>query len=90
MICQAADRMVERHDVDLERRVRNYLVGRHLPGLRRIEVEAQDGVVTITGRVHTYYEKQLCLACCARVAGVLQLVDQVKVVYPPIERSRPV
>ena len=30
--------------------------------------------------VNTFYEKQLCLSCTARVAGVRQLEDQLKVV----------
>jgi len=67
-------------DRDLERRVQNYLYGRQVLGLRRIEVEASGGTVTLRGRVRSYYEKQLCIHCCRRVAGVIELVDQVVVV----------
>jgi osmotically-inducible protein OsmY len=70
-------------DRDLERRVQNYLYGRQIPGLRRIEVEASGGTVTLRGRVRSYYEKQLCIHCCRRVAGVIELNDQVVVVAPP-------
>ncbi len=69
----------EPRDRELERRVTSFLVGKHLPGLRQIEVEARDGVVTLRGRVRTFYEKQLCHQCCRRVAGVLKLIDAVEV-----------
>jgi osmotically-inducible protein OsmY len=66
-------------DRDLERRVTNYLWGRHVPALRNVLVEATDGVVTLRGQVRSFYEKQLCHNCCRRVAGVRQLVDDVDV-----------
>lgn len=71
-------------DRDLERRVVSYLVGRHVPGLRNLQVEAKNGTVTLRGRVHTFYEKQLCQNCCRRVAGVLQFVDNVDVAHAPV------
>lgn len=64
---------------DLERRVVNYLVGRQMPSLRHLNVTAENGVVTISGRVKSFYEKQLCQQCCRRVAGVVKLVDDVLV-----------
>ena len=66
-------------DLDLQRRVANFLVGRQMPGLRNLKVEAHDGVVTLRGRVYTFYEKQLCNQCCRRVAGVLELINSVDV-----------
>jgi osmotically-inducible protein OsmY len=68
-------------DRDLERRVLSYLVGRHVPGLRNLQVEARNGTVTLRGRVQTFYEKQLCQSCCRRVAGVVQFIDNVDVAY---------
>jgi osmotically-inducible protein OsmY len=72
-------------DRDLERRVVNYLSGRHVPGLRHLEVQARNGVVTLRGRVRSFYEKQLCNQCCRRVAGVMSLVNSVDVVAPKRE-----
>ena len=66
-------------DHDLCRRVENYLVGFHRVGLRQLQIEADRGVVTLRGRVSTFYEKQLALNCCNRVAGVRQLIDKVDV-----------
>jgi osmotically-inducible protein OsmY len=66
-------------DRELERRVINFLDRQHFPGLRTVEVEAQGGVVTIRGRVKSYHERQLCIHCCQRVAGVVTLRDEVRV-----------
>lgn len=66
-------------DRDVERRVILYLVGRHVPGLRQIDVHAQCGVVTLPGRVHSFYEKQLGQQVAQRVAGVVRLVDRIEV-----------
>jgi osmotically-inducible protein OsmY len=68
-------------DRDLERRVTSFLATRHVPGLRNLEVEAQNGVVTVSGQVLTFYEKQLCNQCCRRVAGVLELINEVDVMH---------
>ena len=70
----------ENHDRDLERRVANYLLGRQVTALREIDVRADQGTVTLRGEVHSFYHKQLCINCCRRVAGVIQLVDEVDVV----------
>lgn len=79
MVCQELD-FTTRQDRDLERRVCNYLLGRKMPALRQIEVMADNGTVTLRGQVSTYFQKQLCLNCCRRVAGVIELIDQVAVV----------
>jgi osmotically-inducible protein OsmY len=64
---------------DLRRRVLNYLVGHKLPTLSRIAVEADRGTVVLRGQVHSYYQKQLCLNCCRRVAGVHEVIDEITV-----------
>jgi osmotically-inducible protein OsmY len=66
-------------DHELKRRVLNYLADRHMPALRHLEVEADNGTVTLRGRVRSFYEKQLCQHCCQRVAGVIRLVDAIVV-----------
>jgi osmotically-inducible protein OsmY len=74
-------------DRDLERRVVNF-INQQFPRLRTVEVEAVQGVVTINGRVGTFYERQLCIHCCQRVAGVTGLVDKVEVVQSPLVGAR--
>jgi osmotically-inducible protein OsmY len=66
-------------DRDLERRVTAFLAGRNVPALRRLYVHSSQGVVTLRGHVHTFYEKQLGGSVARRVAGVVQLVDDVQV-----------
>jgi hypothetical protein len=67
-------------DRELQGRVVSFLEARHVPALRYLEVKADDGVVTLSGRVYTFYEKQLCNQCCRRVAGVRQLINEVDVI----------
>ena len=65
--CQLAqDR--ETADRELERRIRNFLEGLSLPELRDLELEVRNGSAVVTGRVRTFYEKQLATSCCQRVA----------------------
>jgi hypothetical protein len=66
-------------DRDLRTRVVNFLGRQHFPRLRSLQVDARLGVVTITGEVKTFHERQLCINCCRRVAGVLRLDDRVEV-----------
>lgn len=72
------DTDVER-DRELMRRVQSFLAESHMPGLRSLAVDALNGVVTISGQVRTYYEKQLGGMGARRVAGVVKLVDQIRV-----------
>ena len=67
-------------DRALERRVVTFLQAKHVPGLRQLEVKAASGIVTVSGRVQTFYEKQLCNQCCRRVAGVRELINAVDVI----------
>ena len=67
------------NDRELERRVIGFLVQCRIPSLRRIVVEVREGIVTLHGRVQSFYQRQLCLNCCQRVAGVVKLVDLIEV-----------
>lgn len=68
-------------DQDLVRRVTSFLHSRSMPGLKRLSIEARHGTVTLSGRVRSFYEKQVATHSCRRVAGVRQLVDKVDVQY---------
>ena len=76
----SADAMLHSaHDRSLERRVLNYLGQRYMPGLRCLAVEALNGTITLRGEVASFYEKQIAIHTCQRVAGVQRLVDTVTV-----------
>ena len=66
-------------DRDLERRVRGSLHTRSYAALRRLQVSAHGGTVTVAGRVPSFHEKQVALHSCRHVPGVRQLVDAVGV-----------
>ncbi len=66
-------------DIELEQRVIEFFQSRNVPGLRGVQVRANAGTVTITGRVLTFYEKQLCNQCSRVVPGVVQLINAVDV-----------
>ena len=74
-----ADQDGKTDDADLKRRVESFLFERHRAALRTVEVDVLHGAVVLQGRVNTFYEKQICLNCCQRVAGVLKLVDEIEV-----------
>ena len=66
-------------DVELERRVYTFLGERGVRSLHNVEVHAREGDVVLRGTVTSFYQKQLCINCCQRVAGVRNLTDQIEV-----------
>jgi hypothetical protein len=66
-------------DIELQRRVRNFLQNRCVPRTSDLQIEASNGVVTLRGTHRSFYHKQLCINCCQRVAGVVRLIDTTKV-----------
>ncbi len=70
-------------DADLERRVRNYLAAHGIGDNEGLEVEVNQGVVTLNGRVPSESARWLAVSCGRRVAGVVTLVDQLHVIPRP-------
>ncbi len=66
-------------DNDVQQRVAFFLRTRHFAAFRNLDVAVQNGAVTVHGTVNSFYEKQVALNSCRRVAGVLTLVDEVEV-----------
>jgi osmotically-inducible protein OsmY len=66
----------------LARRVRQTLADLHVPILRMLDVTAEEGVVTLRGRVRSYYERQLAYANVRRLTGVEKLVEEITVADP--------
>jgi len=71
------------NDRELEARVVNNLALHHVPGVRWLHIQALNGVVTLRGRVRSFHQRQRCIHCTRRVAGVFELVDQLEVVEQP-------
>lgn len=70
-------------DEDLKRRVSGFLNHLHYPNLHELDVSVEHGVVAVQGVVPSYYEKQVALNACRRVAGVLVLDDRIEVMNKP-------
>jgi osmotically-inducible protein OsmY len=70
---------VAQSDQDLRQHVVRFLNSRHFPVFRNLDIEVERGSVTLSGVVHSYYEKQIALTSCQTVPGVMSLVDQVSV-----------
>ena len=64
---------------DLTVPVKLFLIERHYPALRDVCVEVHGDTVVLTGQVPTFHERQLAVASCRRVAGVLAVADRLSV-----------
>lgn len=65
--------------LEMKRRIYRFLHERDFHALRRIDVEVQGGCATLSGRVASFYAKQLAISCCRRVAGIRNVVDEIRV-----------
>ena len=70
-------------DEVLFQRVTNFLSSRHFPEFRGLSVEVDNGYVTLSGTLPTHYQKQVAITSCRRVAGVLEMIDRIKVRKTP-------
>jgi osmotically-inducible protein OsmY len=75
-------------DVHLARSVRNFILPRIYPASNRVQIEANNGVVTLSGQVGSFYYKQLWLSGAQRVAGVRQVIDEIEVVTTSSDRRQ--
>ena len=66
-------------DSQLEFRVGTFLKSRNFPEFKNLEILASDGVVTLSGTLRSYYEKQVAINSCLRVAGVATLIDKIDI-----------
>ena len=77
---QSTDRIrFDYSDDDVRERVASFLMSRHFPAFRELDVDVRHGEVTLSGDVCSYHEKQVALNACRRVAGVLALIDEITV-----------
>jgi osmotically-inducible protein OsmY len=77
-------------DSQLERRVVDTLSSLHIPARRSLHINAQEGVVMLSGRVRSYYEKQLASTRARNVTGVVAVSDAIVVAnssLPPAASS---
>ncbi len=74
------------NEFDLENRVTLHLHSLR-PEFRNLRVEAQGGAVRLSGRVTSFYLRQLAFAATRRVAGVQRVSDAIEVPEAPTPRA---
>ena len=70
---------------DVTRRIMSLLSQRGGPFFCNITVRFKSGTATVSGRVRSFYERQLGIVCCQHVPGVHRVVDLLQVDYPSSE-----
>ncbi len=70
---------IDKSSWEIKRRITILLSQRGVSSLRRLNIEVQDGTVTLRGNVESFDERQLCVSCCRHVPGVFRLVDEINV-----------
>ena len=66
-------------DRELQHRVALFIQQRQLSRGARLKVSAHRGVVTLAGVVPSFHHRQLLVSLARRVAGVLQVEDELEV-----------
>ncbi len=71
---------------ELQKQVVAYLASRNFHSFRRLTVRAHQGVVSLSGNLDTYYERQVAVESARRVAGVTRIIDRI-IVDPESARA---
>lgn len=66
----------------LSERVRRRLIQSPYYAVRRVHVEERHGVLTLSGRLPNYYQKQMAQTAAAKVEGVMKVVNRIDVADP--------
>lgn len=66
-------------DEDVALRVRDFLLRQHFPSLHELDINIDNGELTLRGEVKSFYEKQIAMSICQRVPGVLCFNDKISV-----------
>ena len=69
----------EESNAAVRQRVSRFLQSRHFPAFRNFKIEVDQGAVTLSGKVKSYYEKQIAMTSCQNVDGVITLIDEIVV-----------
>jgi osmotically-inducible protein OsmY len=69
----------------LVQQVKHVLHVLHIPALRSLDVQVKNNIVTLRGRVRSFYHRQVARTAIARVPGVTRVVDELEV--EPLQRG---
>lgn len=74
-------------DSELLQRVKLFLSQHGYGPHKALKLNVAQGVVTIQGKLPTFYLRQMTVECIRRVAGVIQVVDHIEVSNTPRPRQ---
>ena len=63
----------------LRLRITQALTDQQPTSLRRLTVVVCNGEVTVSGKVDSYYHRQIAIAACLNTPGLIKLIDQITV-----------
>ena len=66
-------------NLELKQRIENYLFSRSPLLLDAVSIDCRDETVVLKGSLPTFYLRQLCINSCQRVAGVMNIQDEIVV-----------
>ena len=79
---------VDSGDATIREQVSRVLCSSYFPAFRSLEIDVEQGAVTLSGVVQSFYEKQVAMTSCQHVAGVIALIDRILVEEPVLRISR--
>ena len=66
-------------DHKCRQQIQELLSGQRQQDFREVLITSERGIVTLQGRVASFYLRQLCIRCCQQVVGGFQINDQLQV-----------
>ena len=66
-------------DDQLKSRIDELLCELHFPSFKKLDVEVDHGLVTISGTLKSYYHRQVALSTCQKLADVITVIDMMTV-----------
>ena len=67
------------NDDRLKSKINELLCGQHYPSFKTLNVEVDHGLVTISGTLKSYYQRQVALSTCQKLADVITVIDMMYV-----------
>lgn len=63
----------------LKNKISQSLSLQHIPSFKTLEVEVDHGLVTISGKLHSYHHRQIALSTCQQMRDVITVIDMISV-----------
>lgn len=66
-------------DDRLRNQISHLLNDQHFPSFKKLNVEVDHGLVTISGTLQSYYHRQIALSTCQQLKDVITVIDMMVV-----------